>query len=79
MTVIGIGRPSEGLATFDRRDPLTGGVASTAPAMTVAEATAAVDPAAQPQAADAFRKDGDTLTLRWWAGRFRRPAGPSPG
>ena len=33
----------------------------------------------EPQAADAFRKVGDTLTLRWWAGRFRRPAGPSPG
>lgn len=33
----------------------------------------------EPQAADAFRTDGDTLRLRWWAGRFRRPAGPSPG
>jgi SAM-dependent methyltransferase len=33
----------------------------------------------EPQAAEAFRKDGPTLTLRWWAGRFRRPAGPSPG
>jgi SAM-dependent methyltransferase len=33
----------------------------------------------EPQAAAAFRKDGDTLTLRWWAARFRRPAGPSPG
>jgi SAM-dependent methyltransferase len=33
----------------------------------------------EPQAADAFRKVGGTLALRWWAGRFRRPAGPSPG
>ena len=32
----------------------------------------------EPQAADAFRKDGETLMLRWWAGRFRRLAGPSP-
>jgi SAM-dependent methyltransferase len=32
----------------------------------------------EPQAADAFRKDGDTLTLRWWAARFRKPpAAPS--
>jgi ubiquinone/menaquinone biosynthesis C-methylase UbiE len=33
----------------------------------------------EPQAAEAFRKDGDVLTLRWWAARFRRPVGPSPG
>jgi len=33
----------------------------------------------EPQAADAFRKDGGTLTLRWWAARFRKPPGaPSP-
>ena len=34
----------------------------------------------EPQAADAFRKEGDTLTLRWWAARFRKPReAPSPG
>ena len=39
--------PSTGSgATFQRIDPMTGGVASTAPAMTVAQATAAVDRAA---------------------------------
>ena len=32
---------------------------------------------AEPAAGDAFRVDGGTLTLRWWAARFR--AAPSPG
>jgi acyl-CoA reductase-like NAD-dependent aldehyde dehydrogenase len=37
---------ADGDPTFERLDPLTGAVASTAPAMTVAQATAAVDRAA---------------------------------
>lgn len=45
MTVTETG-PAGGRATFERAEPLTGRVASTAPAMTVAEATAAVDRAA---------------------------------
>jgi acyl-CoA reductase-like NAD-dependent aldehyde dehydrogenase len=45
MTLTDPGRPGAG-ATFEREEPLTGAVASTAPAMTVTEATAAVDRAA---------------------------------
>jgi SAM-dependent methyltransferase len=35
--------------------------------------------AAPPPSAEAFRVEDGALMLRWWAGRFRRPAGPSPG
>jgi SAM-dependent methyltransferase len=36
--------------------------------------------AAPPARAEAFRVEGGTLTLRWWAARFRRgPGAPSPG
>jgi acyl-CoA reductase-like NAD-dependent aldehyde dehydrogenase len=46
MTITDTNRPADGAPTFERLDPLTGAVASTAPAMTVAQATAAVDRAA---------------------------------
>jgi acyl-CoA reductase-like NAD-dependent aldehyde dehydrogenase len=46
MTATETDRMSHNRATFERIEPLTGNVASTAPAMTVAEATAVVDRAA---------------------------------
>jgi acyl-CoA reductase-like NAD-dependent aldehyde dehydrogenase len=46
MTVTETGRSGDGRASFQRAEPLTGNVASTAPAMTVAEAAAVVDRAA---------------------------------
>jgi acyl-CoA reductase-like NAD-dependent aldehyde dehydrogenase len=46
MTATDTNRSDVGIQTFDRLDPVTGAVASTAPSMTVNEATAVVDRAA---------------------------------
>lgn len=43
--------PASSGATFERRNPLDGSVATTAPAATVSDALAAVDAAAQANAA----------------------------